>query len=183
MKKIFAILSLAVSGLAVAGDSVTLESQHINNVGSNAQQVYLLGVKKEINQNLAGDVLISNAVTDNTNALSTRIEAGATVSAPLYGIVNGYSRVALGQKYSNTTNFSYYSIEPGVSVPFGPVTAKVGWRYRTAADAGTNNDQTHTMRYTLAYAVTNVDTVAVRYDRVNGDNDQKIWTLNYTRGF
>jgi len=183
MKKIFAILSLAVSGLAVAGDSVTLESQHINNATGNAQQVYLLGVKKEINQNFAGDVLISNAVTDNTNALSTRIETGGTVTAPLYGIVNGYTRVALGQKYSNTTNFTYYSIEPGVSVPFGPVTAKVGWRTRTAVDSGTNNDQTHTMRYTLAYAVTKADTVAVRYDRVNGDNDQKIWTVNYTRGF
>ena len=132
---------------------------------------------------MAGDVLISNAVTDNTNALSTRIEAGATVTAPLYGIVNGYSRVALGQKYSNTTNFTYYSIEPGVAVPFGPVTAKVGWRYRTADDSGTNSDQTHTMRYTLAYAVTKLDTVAVRYDRVNGDNNQKIWTVNYARGF
>ena len=156
---------------------------YVNNIGTNAQQTYAVGVKKEINSMFAADVAFSNTQTENTNALSTRLEAGGTVTAPLYGIVNGYSRVALGQKYTNSTSFSYYSIEPGVAVPFGPLTAKVGWRYRSAADSGTNNDQTHTMRYTLAYAVTKNDTVAVRYDRVNGDNDQKIWTVAYTRGF
>ena len=183
MKKIFAILALAVTGLAFAGDSVTLEGQHINNIGSNAQQQYALGVKKEINSMFAGDVAFSNAQTENTNALSTRLEAGVTATAPIYGIVNGYTRVALGQKYTNSANFTYYSIEPGVAVPFGALTAKVGWRYRTADDSGTYNDQTHTMRYTLSYALSKVDTVGVRYDRVKGDNDQKIWAVAYTRGF
>jgi len=183
MKKILAIMALAVTGLAFAGDTVTLEGQHVNNVGSNAQQTYVLGVKKEINSNFAADVAFSNTQTENTNALTTRLEAGGTVTAPIYGIVNGYTRVALGQKYSNTTSFTYYSVEPGVTVPFGPLTAKVGWRYRTADDSGTNNDQTHTMRYGVSYAVTKLDTVGVRYDRVKGDSDQKVWVVNYSRGF
>jgi hypothetical protein len=184
MKKIAIATAIALAtGLAMAGDSVTIEGQHINNTGAAAQQQYVLGVKKEINSNLAGDVAFSNAQTEGTNSLSTRLEAGATVSAPLYGIVNGYSRVALGQKYTNSTNFSYYSIEPGVSVPFGEVTAKVGYRWRSAADAGAYNDQTHTMRYSLGYALTKVDTIAVKYDRVKGDSDQKVWAVAYTRGF
>jgi hypothetical protein len=183
MKKIVIASLLALSFGAFAGDSMTLEGQRINNVGNNGQQQYVLGVKKEINSNLAADVAISNAQTENTNALSTRLEAGATVTAPLYGIVNGYSRVALGQKYTNSTNFTYYSIEPGVSAPFGDFTAKVGYRWRSASDSGTNNDQTHTVRYALGYAVTKVDTVTVKYDRVKGDNDQKIWAVAYTRGF
>ena len=183
MKKILAILALATTGLAFAGDSVTLESQHINNIGSNAQQQYVLGVKKDINSMFAGDVAFSNAQTENTNALSTRLEAGVTGTVPVYGIVNGYTRVSLGQKYTNSTSFTYYSIEPGVQVPFGALTAKVGWRYRSADDSGTNNDQTHTVRYGLNYAVTKVDTVGVRYDRVKGDNDQKVVALTYTRGF
>ena len=182
MKKILAILALAATSLAFA-DSVTLEGQHVNNIGSNAQQTYVLGVKKDINANLIADVAFSNTQTENTNALTTRLEAGATVTAPIYGIVSGYSRVALGQKYSNSTNFTYYSIEPGVAVPFGALTAKVGWRYRSADDSGTNNDQTHTMRYSLNYALSKVDTVGVRYDRVQGDNDQKIYSVNYSRGF
>ena len=183
MKKIFAILSLAVTGLAFAGDSVTLEGQHINNVGSAAQQLYGLTVKKDINNTFAGDIGIGQVTTEGTNALSTRLEAGLTGTAPIYGIVNGYTRVALGQKYTNTTSFTYYSIEPGIAVPFGPVTAKVGWRTRTAVDSGINADQTHTMRYGVSYALSNVDTVGVRYDRVNGDFNQKIWAVNYTRGF
>ena len=39
------------------------------------------------------------------------------------------------------------------------------------------------MRYGVSYALSNVDTVGVRYDRVNGDNNQKVWAVNYTRGF
>jgi len=183
MKKLLAIVAMAATGLAFAGDTMTLEGQRINNIGNNGQQQYVVGVKKEINSNLAADVAFSNAQTENTNALSTRLEAGVTVTAPVYGIVNGYSRVALGQKYTNSTNFTYYSIEPGVAVPFGDLTAKVGYRWRSADDAGTNNDQTHTMRYSLGYAVTKVDTVGVRYDRVKGDSDQKVWVVNYSRGF
>jgi hypothetical protein len=182
MKKLLAIVALAATGLAFAGDSVTLEGQHIDNVGSNAQKQYVLSAKKEINSNFAVDAEFDNAQTENTNALSTRLEAGAIASYSL-GPVSVYTRAALGENYTNTKNFSYYSIEPGVQVPFGPLTAKVGWRYRTAVDSDANGDQTHTMRYSLNYAVTKLDTVGVRYDRVNGDNDQKIVSFNYTRGF
>ena len=182
MKKLAIATLVALSGFAYAGDTVTLEGQHINNAGAAAQQQYVLGIKKDFGS-FAGDVAFSNAQTEGTNALSTRLEAGVTGTAPIYGIVNGYTRVALGQKYTNSTNFTYYSIEPGVAVPFGPLTAKVGWRYRTADDSGTNNDQTHTMRYSLGYTLSKVDTVAVKYDRVQGDSNQKIWAVAYTRGF
>jgi len=180
MKKIFAILALA-TGTAFAADSFTVEGQHINNAGAAAQQQYVLGVKKEFGS-FAGDLAFSNAQTEGTNALSTRLEAGATVNGP----VGLYARAAVGQKYSNTTDFTYYSIEPGVAVAVPGVaglTAKVGYRFRSAFDSTQNNDQTHTARYSLAYAVSKNDTVGVRYDRVNGDNNQKIIAVAYTRGF
>ena len=180
MKKIFAILALA-TGTAFAADSFTVEGQHINNAGAAAQQQYVLGVKKEFGT-FAGDLAFSNAQTEGTNALSTRLEAGATVNGP----VGLYARAAVGQKYSNTTDFTYYSIEPGVAVAVPGVaglTAKVGYRFRSAFDSTQNNDQTHTARYSLAYAVSKNDTVGVRYDRVNGDNNQKIIAVAYTRGF
>lgn len=182
MKKLL-VTALAVLATSVfAGDSVTLEGQHIDNVGSNAQKQYVLSAKKEISSNFAVDAAFQNAQTENTNALSTRLEAGV-IGSYAVGPVSVYTRAALGEKYTNTTNFSYYSIEPGVQVPFGPLTAKVGWRYRTAVDSDTNADQTHTMRYSLNYTVTKLDTVGVRYDRVNGDNDQKVVSFNYARGF
>ena len=180
MKKILAILALAISGTAFAADSVTVESQRINNASAAAQQQYVLGVKKQFS-GFAGDLAFSNAQTEGTNALSTRIEAGATVSGPI-GL---YARVATGQKYSNTADFSYYSVEPGIAAAVPGVaglTAKAGFRWRSAYDSATN-DQTHTARYSLAYAVSKNDAVAVKYDRVNGDSNQKIVAVAYTRGF
>ena len=181
MKKILAIVALAATGLAYA-DSVSLEGQHINNVGASAQTQYVLGVKKDLTSMFAADVSFANAQTDGTNALSTRLEAGLTGTMPV-GPVNVYTRAATGEKYTNTTSFGYYSIEPGVAVPFGALTAKVGYRYRSAYDSDVNNDQTHTMRYSLSYALSRVDTIGVRYDRVKGDNDQKITAVTYTRSF
>ena len=180
MKKIFAILALAITGTAFAADSFTVEGQRINNAGAAAQQQYVLGVKKEFS-GFAGDLAFSNAQTEGTNSLSTRLEAGATVAGP----VGLYARVATGQKYSNTTDFSYYSIEPGIAAAVPGVaglTAKVGYRWRSAYDSA-NNDQTHTARYSLAYALSKNDTVAVKYDRVQGDSNQKVVAVAYTRGF
>jgi hypothetical protein len=181
MKKILAIVALAATGLAYA-DSVSLEGQHIDNVGASAQTQYVLGVKKDLTSMFAADVSFANAQTDGTNALSTRLEAGLTGTMPV-GPVNVYTRAATGEKYTNTTSFGYYSIEPGVAVPFGALTAKVGYRYRSAYDSDVNNDQTHTMRYSLSYALSRADTIGVRYDRVKGDNDQKITAVTYTRSF
>jgi hypothetical protein len=179
MKKIFAILALAITGTAFAADSFTVEGQHIDNVGAAAQKQYVLGVKKEF-KGFAGDIAFQNAQTDGTNALSTRLEAGATVNGP----VGLYARAAVGQKYSNTADFTYYSIEPGIAVPVGyGLTAKAGWRYRSAVDSTQYNDQTHTARYALSYALNKSDSIAVKYDRVKGDSDQKTVAVAYTVGF
>jgi hypothetical protein len=186
MKKILAMLALAASTSVFAGDSITLERSGIDNVGSTRQTQYQMMYKHTFTNNLAGDLQFQNTTNDSTSALSTRIEGGVTVSEKVAGPIGVYFRTAAGQKFSNTTDFSYWSVEPGVTadVPgISGLTAKVGWRYRTAFDPTKNADQTHTMRYGLSYAVTKVDAVGVRYDRVNGDNDQKTIAVNYTRSF
>lgn len=178
MKKLAIATLVALSVSAYAGDTVTVEGQRINNAGAAAQQQYVLGVKKDFGK-FAGDVSFANAQTEGTNALSTRLEAGATVSGP----VGLYARAAIGQKYSNTADFNYYSVEPGITAPIGfGLTAKVGYRWRSAVDTA-NNDQTHTMRYAVAYALNKTDAVAVKYDRVQGDSNQKIVSVAYTVGF
>lgn len=178
MKKLAIATLVALSVSAYAGDTVTVEGQRINNAGAAAQQQYVLGVKKDFGK-FAGDVSFANAQTEGTNALSTRLEAGATVSGP----VGLYARAAIGQKYSNTADFNYYSVEPGITAPIGfGLTAKVGYRWRSAVDTA-NNDQTHTMRYAVAYALNKTDAVAVKYDRVQGDSNQKVVSVAYTVGF
>jgi len=178
MKKLAIATLVALSVSAYAGDTVTVEGQRINNAGAAAQQQYVLGVKKDFG-NFAGDVSFANAQTEGTNALSTRLEAGATVSGP----VGLYARTAIGQKYSNTADFNYYSVEPGFTAPIGAgLTAKVGYRFRSAFQS-TNGDQTHTMRYAVSYALNKNDAIAVKYDRVQGDSNQKVVAVAYTVGF
>ena len=181
MKKLAIATLVALSVSAYAGDTVTIEGQRINNAGAAAQQQYVLGVKKDFGK-FAGDVSFANAQTEGTNALSTRLEAGATVNGPI-GL---YARAAAGQKYSNTTDFAYYSVEPGIAVAvpgISGVTAKVGYRFRSAFNGAQNNDQTHTARYAVSYALSKADTITAKYDRVNGDSNQKVVGVAYTRGF
>jgi hypothetical protein len=184
MKKTIAVLSVALSTSVFAADSVTLEGSSVDNVNAASQQQFSLIVKKDLIKDVVGDVAFHQTQTDVSNALGTRLETGATFSQS-NALVGFYARTAVGQRYSNTKDFSYYSIEPGINAKLGStgLTAKVGYRYRSAFDSDTNGDQTHTMRYSLNYALTKLDTVGVRYDRVNGDSDQKTIALSYTRSF
>ena len=183
MKKIIAIMALAISSSAFAA-SVTVTGANVDGVqGSPNQTQYGLGVKGDFNKNFAGDVSFLNVQTDNTNALSTRLEAGLTAQNT-YGMFTPYARVALGEKYTNTTNFTYYSVEPGVKMPFGKtgITGQIGYRFRNAVTTS-NDDTTRTWRAGLSYAVTKVDSIGLRYDSVRGDQNQNIVAVSYTRGF
>jgi hypothetical protein len=182
MKKIIAIAALlAFAGIASAA-SVTVEGQdQQGDKGAKDSTNYALSVKESINKNFAGDVGFTNYQQKDTNALSTRLEAGVTGSMPV-GPVDVYTRVALGQKYTNTGSFGYYSVEPGVAYTFGKATAKLGYRYRDSFKEA-NEDQSDTIRVGLSYALTKHDTVGVRYDRARGDSNNHSYNLSYTRGF
>ena len=182
MKKILAILAMAIAGSSFAG-SITVEGGKANTISGNDQTQYRLTVKEKITKSLDGDLSFSNTVTDGTGALGTSIEGGVTGATQQVGPVAGYVRVAAGQKFSNTGDFSYYSIEPGVLIPMGNFTGKIGYRYRSAFDSSANGDQTNTWRAGVSYAVTKKDAVSVRFDNVSGDSNQKIWAVGYTRGF
>ena len=183
MKKIALAALLALSSTAFAG-SITLEGQdQLGDKGAKNSTNYQVSVKESINKMFAGDVSFTNYQQHQTEALSTRIEAGVTGSVPV-GPVGVYTRVALGEKYNNTGNFAYYSIEPGVTYTVGAVTAKVGYRYRTAVvDPNVSNDTTDTVRAGVSYAVTNKDAVGFRFDRVKGDSTNHSYNINYTRSF
>ena len=183
MKKLIAIATLALAGSAMA-DSVTIENQNQRVVGGDENiKLYSLSVKKDFSANLAGDVLFSTTQGENTKTLGNRLEVGVTPSMPLVGGVSGYTRLALGNKYTNGADANYYSVEPGVKFPIaGNLSGSLGYRWRSATSVA-NNDQTHTTRVGVAYNLTKVDAIGVRYDRVRGDNTQDNLALNYTRSF
>jgi hypothetical protein len=185
MKKfaIASLLSLAAFG-AFAG-TATVEVQNLDGQnGTPDMQAAVLTVRENINATFAGDLTFTDTKVTTTQALANRIEAGLLGTKSLFGPVNGFVRVAVGERYTGTTNFTYYSVEPGLKAPIGDkgLSAMVSYRFRNAFDTG-NNDTTRTWRTGLNYQVTPKDNVGVAYMRVTGDVTQNIVALNYTRGF
>jgi hypothetical protein len=183
MKKIIAMLSLAISGTVYAA-SATVEYQSVTGVnGSKDQTGYLIAVREDINKNFTGDIVFSTRQTDITNSLSTGIEAGIT-SKVSSGTVRPYLRSSIGEKFVSSGSFSYYSIEPGITVPFGSsgISGRLGWRYRDSFSAS-NNDETRTWRIGASYTLNKENSIGLRYDRARGDSNQNSWNFNYTRNF
>lgn len=168
----------------VSAASVTLEGQdQLGDKGAKNSTNYQVSVKESINNTFAGDVSFTNYQQQATDVLSTRLEAGVT-GALSFGPAGVYTRVAVGEKYTNGANFGYYSVEPGVTYTLGKATAKVGFRYRTAmVDPNVYNDTTDTVRAGLSYALTKKDSIGLRYDRVRGDSQNHSYNLSYTRSF
>ena len=183
MKKIVIASLIALAGSAFAA-SVTLEGRdQLGDNGAKNSTIYMVAVKEAVNKTFAVDVSFTNYQQHQTEALSTRIETGVTGSVPV-GPVGVYTRVALGEKYNNTGNFAYYSIEPGVTYTVGAVTAKVGYAFRTAVvNPNVSNDTTDTSRFGLSYALSKKDAVGFRFDRTIGDSTNHIYSINYTRSF
>jgi hypothetical protein len=180
MKKIFAILALSVS-TSVFSASATLEYAGVDNIGAAGQSQVRLSVRQELTKNIVGDVSITQTQTDGSNKLGTRLETGSTLSNT-FGPVVSYTRLAIGEKYSNTNQFSYYSVETGIRVPMGQLRPFVGYRFRSAFDTA-NNDTTRTVRIGTTYALTKKDSVGIRLDRIRGDATQNVTAVSYTRTF
>jgi len=183
MKKIIAILASFAFVGAASAVSVTLENQfQTGDNGSSNSHNYSVGIKEAITDNVAVDLGVTQFVTDVTESLSTRAELGGTYtfSVPYSSL---YTRVAVGDRFTGSSDYGYYSAETGLLIPFGyGLTARVGYRYRTAFD-NTIGDKTNTIRAGLGYAITNKDSVGVRYDQVRGDSQNHSYNFYYTRNF
>jgi hypothetical protein len=185
MKKILTgLVALAISGMVLAG-SVTVEGAKINTIGGNDQMNTNFTLSETVNKTFSVHTQVSSSQTDNTNAVSTRVEVGGTASVPVFGPVSGYAKLAVGQKYSTSGSFTYYSVEPGVTVPLSSaLTAKVGYRFRTAAEnPNVNKDTTDTVRVGVTYAIDKARSVGVRYDRITGDSRQDGYNVFYSHSF
>jgi len=184
MKKIVTIAALMAATTLASAASITIEGQdQQGHRGARDSTNYALSVKESINKTFAADIGFTAYQQDVTKALSDRLEAGVTGTMPV-GPVSAYTRVAVGEKFSNGANFGYYSVEPGVVYNFtDKLSGKVGYRFRNGFGNNGNLDTTHTIRAGVGYALTKQDTVGVRYDQVRGDSFNHSVNFAYTRSF
>jgi hypothetical protein len=193
MKKLVAILALAITTSAFA-DKIIIEARdaqgattsgpHTSGTKSSDQNQYKLTYAKDVNANWQVDYSVISVQTQSTELTAgSRIEAGALYRNKIAGLPV-YVRGGYGLKTTTAANFTYYSVEPGVMIPLGNFTGRVGYRFRDAvAPSNTNADETTTWRYGLGYNVTKDSSVWLRYDKMRGDTAQNVTFVAFEHKF
>lgn len=178
MKKLVLAVLLAVSASAAAADNFAhIQLVHRNTVGDDAARPNRHGANITLGHKLADNFSLDfNGQQRQENGSNgnntTRIEIGATPQNEKF-----YIRTALGVKSYDDSHL-YYSIEPGLRWTLAPgLTAKTAYRYRDAFNDA--NDQTHTARLGLEYAVTDTQSITAGYDRSFGDSEWSGIALGY----
>jgi hypothetical protein len=182
MKNILVTLALAFSATAFAGPSFQVEYQNEDNTSKNTtSQAIAWTLKNKLSDHFSGDVGGTTSQQDSNYSLGQRLEVGLTYEPVKWA----YTRVAVGEKFSNTSRNSYYSVEPGVKFPiYGDLSGKVAYRYRNAFDSAVYNTQReNTYRVGLSYAINPANAVGVGYDKTTGSQDKNVWKVNYTYNF
>lgn len=180
MKKLLLVALAVFSTFAVAQDSaknfIQLQYAYRDTIGSDKADPNRQGVNFTF-----GTKLLDNVTWDIGNQFrsengqngnqTNRLETGLSYQ---YGITKDialYTRGAVGYKYTNAADHTYYSVEPGVKVQLtSPLAVKVGYRFR---DSFSDNytDQTNTLRFGAEYALTDKTSVTAGLDRSWKDSE------------
>lgn len=182
MKKLLAILTLAMIGVSAQAGTFIVEYSPTQGIGRPDGTAYLIKVGESISKNVELDFQMVTAQTDGTNAVSTRLETGLTPRWD-FGPGKFYTKFALGRKLDARGNKDYYGVEPGYILPLtNRASIRYGFRYRDGIgdDLG---ERTDTHRLGVEYKLTKFDALNVRFDRQRGDSNQNSWNFAYIRRF
>lgn len=177
MKKfvIASILALT-AGIASAQSFGGIEYNYRDGVGIDKgtdQQGATLTLGTTVAKDTTVDLKSIFRRTDGTGATGNRLEAGLTHTMNVSNNLAGYTRVAIGEKFNSgvTSDFSYYSIEPGIKYQVAPsLGVKVGYRYRNGFSSS-DNYQTNTLRLGSEYSLNKTSSLTVGYDRSYKDQE------------
>ena len=180
MKKFIVMAVMLATSSVFAGGFGAVEYSSRDGVDGNADaRATKVTMGTDINQMLKADFSLRQK-TDTDNDLSdTRLEAGLTGTVPT-GVkgLSVYGRGAVGEKFKTSTNYSYYSVEPGIRYAVNPaLSVKAGYRYRSAIESA-NADTTRTYRLGAEYALTKNYFVGLGYDQVRGDSEYNATNLS-----
>lgn len=196
MKKIFAILALAVTASAFAESGVSFEFERERgtaspNTMSNTVKVAPFvkldnGIKLDLQ---FGGSRNDGTVSGNNNALENTVEARAQKMFEVAPGLKLGARVGVGQVINGTdtagktVDFGYYTVEPKAEYALtNKLSALASFRFR---DGFSNSDNylTRTYKAGAGYAVTKQDVVEVKYFQKRGDQSTNGVELGYTRSF
>jgi opacity protein-like surface antigen len=181
MKKALLVALAVFSTLAIAEDKpaknfIHLQYAYRDTVASDKADPNRQGVNFTF-----GTKLLDNVTWDVNNQFraengqngneSNRLETGLSYQYGVLKDVALYTRGAVGYKYTNAADHSYYSIEPGVRVQLtSPLAVRVGYRFRDSF-SDSYLDQTNTLRLGAEYALSDNTAVTAGLDRAWQDSE------------
>jgi opacity protein-like surface antigen len=196
MKKILAILALAVTGTAFATEGVNFEFERERGINSPNTMENTIKVAPfvKLDNGVKFDIQFGasrndGTVSGNNNPIEGSIEARVQKLWEVYPGLKLGGRVSVGEKFNgdnkagNTTDFSYYTIEPKAEYAVTErLSALTSWRYRDAFSDSVAY-QTRTWKIGAGYAVTKQDVIETKYFMKRGDSNTNGIELAYTRSF
>ena len=185
MKKIFAILALSITGTAFAGGGVgfEFERERGNNSPNTFENTVSVAPYYKFDNGVKADIKFYGSREDGDKTIENKVEARVQKMWEVYPAVKLGARVSIGEKFTSTKDYSYYTFEPKASYGLtDALSLQASYRYRNAFDTA-NNYETRTTKLGFDYELTKKDEVGVRYLMKRGDSDTNGVELAYTRSF
>jgi opacity protein-like surface antigen len=136
------------------------------------------GITLDVNQQFRTERLNSSE-----GKSSTRLETGASYQYGLTKDFAVYTRVAIGDKFTATDDYLYYSIEPGIKYTVTPeLTTKVAYRYRDSF-IDSKDEKTDTVRFGVEYALAKDQALTFNIDRSYGASEFIGYNVGYAVKF
>jgi opacity protein-like surface antigen len=181
MKKALLVALALIASVAQAEDKpaknfIQLQYAYRDTIASDKADPNRQGVNftfgTKVLENLTWDVSNQFRSENGQNSSdATRLETGLSYQYGVAKDVALYTRGAVGYKYTNGADSSYYSIEPGVKVQLtSPLAVKVGYRFRDSF-SDSYFDQTNTLRLGAEYTLSENTMVTAGLDRSWKDSE------------
>lgn len=181
MKKFFAVV-LAVAAFGITSvqaedqknfGKVELEFNDVDGNGDNVNQVnFQLG--REVAPGIKLDGRVETTRSTDHAILNDRIEIGATYSLGWFNI-----RGAVGERFDDNNDFSYYAIEPGVRFDLNKEWAIISsYRYRDAFE-NDKTEETHRVKFGAEYSLSKTTYLEVSAARSWGDAQFNTFQVGY----
>jgi hypothetical protein len=186
-KTIFAVIVAALCGIAQAEGtyaSVTYD-QKDKQSSTQVNHVYGLNVGQKFADGWSAEVRMEDEKVTKDGTQTQEGLAQLKVSKDFtFGFVTPYVAAAVGQKNKSTSDFPFWLAEVGAKVKLGDsLTARYGYRQRTAFDTTANSYDTTEHTVAPGYSVTKQDAVSVAYKQERGTSNYNTTGLYYTRSF